>query len=117
MTLVSPIDLPDTPALRKERGAFFTPEEITRFVANWAIRASSDLVFEPAAGDAAFLVTAVNRLRELAQNVSVEPVVHGVEIHADSARVARQRVGEAGGQARSTTVTFLRWNLNRSTTL
>ncbi len=99
MTLVRSIHPDDTPALRKERGAFFTPDEITRFVANWAIRKPDDHVMEPSAGDAAFLVAAVTRLRELTSDMDARPTVDGVEIHAHSARVARQRVREAGGKA------------------
>jgi adenine-specific DNA methylase len=41
----------------------------------------------------------VSRLRDLTQDVEVRPVVDGVEIHAHSARVAHQRVEEAGGKA------------------
>lgn len=92
-------DTDDTAALRKERGAFFTPDAITRFISEWAIRSSTDLILEPAAGDAAFLVAAVARLRELTDDASIQPTVSGVEIHAYSARVARKRVQEAGGQA------------------
>ena len=89
----------DTPELRKERGAFFTPAGITEFVAKWAIRASADRVMEPSAGDAAFLVAAVERLSKLRRRKGSEPEVDGVEIHAHSAKVARQRVREAGGKA------------------
>lgn len=99
MTPLRSIHPNDTPALRKERGAFFTPDGITRFVADWAIRAADDLVMEPSAGDAAFLVAAVTRLRELAPDLDARPNVDGVEIHAHSARIARQRVQEAGGKA------------------
>jgi adenine-specific DNA methylase len=99
VTVASNIDPDDTPGLRKERGAFFTPEKITQFMVNWAIRTPSDLVLEPAAGDAAFLVAAVSRLRGLAEDADLRPIVDGVEIHAHSARVARQRVQEAGGEA------------------
>lgn len=99
MTLVHSTDPDDTPALRKERGAFFTPDEITRFVANWAIRAPGDQVLEPSAGDAAFLVAAVDRLRALTPGKNACPTVDGVEIHAHSARVAHQRVRQAGGNA------------------
>lgn len=99
MTFVSHFDPVDTPALRKERGAFFTPTAITRFISNWAIRAANDRVLEPAAGDAAFLVSAVDRLRELEPGTHSSPMVHGVEIHAHSADVARSRVSDAGGQA------------------
>ena len=90
----------DTPELRKERGAFFTPSDITDFVAKWAIRAAEDRVMEPSAGDAAFLVAAVARLAQLAGSACAKPAVDGVEIHAHSARVARRRVREAGGRAR-----------------
>ncbi|MGF6272412.1 adenine-specific DNA-methyltransferase [Massilia sp. UYP11] len=100
MTVASLIDPDDTPALRKERGAFFTPKNITEFIANWAIRASCDMVLEPAAGDAAFLIAAVNRLRDLSEDRKTRPTVDGVEIHAHSMEIARQRVQDAGGQAR-----------------
>lgn len=100
MTLVHSIDPDDTPARRKERGAFFTPDEITRFVVDWAIRTPGDLVLEPSAGDAAFLVAAVRRLHELTPDMDARPTVDGVEIHAHSARVANQRVRGAGGKAR-----------------
>lgn len=100
LTLVRSIDPDDTPALRKERGAFFTPDEITRFMANWAIRTHLDRVLEPSAGDAAFLVAAVRRLRDLSPDGNARPTVDGVEIHAYSARVARERVLAAGGETK-----------------
>lgn len=89
----------DTPEVRKERGAFFTPCEITGFVSNWAIRAAGDRVMEPSAGDAAFLVAAVARIAQLRRGKGAEPEVDGVEIHAHSARIARRRVREIGGKA------------------
>lgn len=90
------IPKPDTPALRKARGAFFTPDGVTRHLAEWAIRSAEDAVLEPSAGEAAFLVAAVDRLRELGAR---EPVVHGVELHHASAHVARDVVAAAGGVA------------------
>jgi adenine-specific DNA methylase len=93
------IDPADTREMRKERGAFFTPTEITEFVVNWAIRTDGDRVMEPSAGDAAFLVAAVHRMTTLRRNEGAPPEVDGVEIHAHSARVARRRVREAGGIA------------------
>lgn len=100
MTLVPIIDPDDSPVLRKGRGAFFTPDDITRFIGNWAIRSANDRVLEPSAGDAAFLVAAVDRLRELAADPHSCPSVEGVEIHGHSARIARQRVREAGGKCK-----------------
>ncbi|WP_431112478.1 hypothetical protein [Variovorax paradoxus] len=54
---------------------------------------------EPSGGDAAFLVSAAARLRELAAEPDVQLIVDGVEIHAHSARVESQRVREVGGTA------------------
>ena len=95
--LVGGSEVVDTPALRKARGAFFTPEEITRFISRWAIHRPEDRVLEPSAGDAAFLVAAVDRLHELAQDPGWTPIVDGVELHPGSARTARQRILAAGG--------------------
>lgn len=99
--MVSPSLIPpkDTPELRKERGAFFTPAAIAEFVAHWAVRAGIDRIMEPSAGDAAFLVAAVERLSKLRRRKDTEPQVDGVEIHAHSAKMARQRVRDAGGKA------------------
>ncbi len=87
----------DTQELRKARGAFFTPQPIVRFIAEWALRDVADTVFEPSAGDAEFLVEAVRRLRDLGDRRDFAPTVSGVEIHKHSARVGRERVREAGG--------------------
>jgi adenine-specific DNA methylase len=93
----------DTPALRKARGAFFTPDGVTRHLAEWAIQSADDSVLEPSAGEAAFLVAAVDRLRELG---AANPVVHGVELHQESACAARDVVTEAGGVAKIRVIDF-----------
>lgn len=93
----------DSAAARKARGAFFTPTAITRYLADWAVRGPGDSVFEPSAGDAAFLVAATERLRGLGAE---RPQLHGVEIHAASAATARRRVAEAGGRASVRTADF-----------
>lgn len=98
--------LVDTAELRKARGAFFTPGTITEFIAEWAIRDADDLVLEPSTGDAAFLVSAVERLRQLDGRPAISPRVDGVEIHPHSARVAHCRVKEAGGTAKITISDF-----------
>lgn len=93
----------DTAATRKARGAFFTPPEITRYLTRWAVRTPADAVFEPAAGEAAFLVEAVTRLGELG---AADPSVDGVELHPASAATARRRVADAGGKAQIRTADF-----------
>jgi adenine-specific DNA methylase len=89
----------DTSELRKARGAFFTPDALTRFITDWAVRSPTDQVMEPSAGDAAFLVEAARRLIELGNDT---PTVAGVEIHEHSVRVAQDRVAAAGGVAEIT---------------
>lgn len=86
----------DTPSLRKGRGAFFTPEGITQHLAAWAVRDASDRVLEPSTGEAAFLVAAVDRLKELG---AIEPEVHGVEVHGESAGIARALINQLGARA------------------
>lgn len=85
----------DTAELRKARGAFFTPEPISRFIARWAIRAAEDRVLEPSAGDAEFMLAAAARLSDLSVGGCL-PVVEGVEIHEASAAIGRDRVVAAG---------------------
>ncbi len=97
MSALQAIHPEDTPDLRKARGAFFTPDEITAFIVEWGIRSPSDRVLEPSSGDAAFLVAAVRKLREFDGSENSRPVVDGVEIHEHSAQVGRERVESAGG--------------------
>ena len=96
----------DTSAHRKARGAFFTPPEITRYIANWAVRASTDRVLEPSCGDAEFLLAAGSRLRELGAGLFAGEQLNGVELHAPSAQVALERVHAAGLSAAITVSDF-----------
>jgi adenine-specific DNA-methyltransferase len=81
--------VPDTPALRKARGAFFTPPELSRFIAEWAVRGATDVVLEPSAGEASFLLAAGERLRALGgSGAPARGQLRGVELHAGSAREA-----------------------------
>jgi adenine-specific DNA-methyltransferase len=84
----------DTPELRKDRGAFFTPPEMAQFLIEWAIRSKNDRVLEPSCGEAAFLQPAARRLRQLGARGSDQ--LHGVELHQASAREAKRLAGAAG---------------------
>lgn len=90
----------DSAPERKSRGAFFTPTAVAQFMAEWAIKSSSDRVLEPSAGDAEFMVAAALRLRELGSDPESLPEVHGVEIHRASAAIGRERVEAAGARAK-----------------
>jgi adenine-specific DNA-methyltransferase len=89
----------DTPALRKARGAFFTPPAVADFIARWAIRNPADRILEPSCGEASFLLSAARRLRELsAQTLTVEQL-HGVELHEASAAQAETLLAGVGARA------------------
>jgi adenine-specific DNA-methyltransferase len=85
-------------AARKSRGAYFTPPDLSRFLAEWAIRDAEDSVLEPSCGDAVFLHAAGDRLRALGDGRH-RPILHGVEIHRVSAARARSSLAGRGHQA------------------
>lgn len=91
----------DTSALRKARGAFYTPEPLARYVTDWAVRSVDDKVLEPSCGEAAFLLAAVDRLGALREAEADPTVPHldGVELHETSAAAARDLLREAGVEA------------------
>jgi adenine-specific DNA-methyltransferase len=84
----------DSQELRKVRGAFFTPPELCRYMAEWAIRTPADRVLEPSCGEAAFLLAAAERLAELGP--AQAGGLRTVELHEPSARAA-QALLQAGG--------------------
>ncbi len=91
----------DTLALRKARGAFFTPPEIARFLVDWAVRQPSDAVLEPSCGKASFLLAAGDRLGALGANqLFWSHQLHGIEIHRESAEAARALLADSGLDAK-----------------
>lgn len=95
-TLTTPFPIvaePDDREQRKARGAFFTPEALTRYVVEWAVRTPEDLVLEPSCGEAAFLLEAGARLRTLG---NMSPVLHGFDLHAPSVEQATSLLRQKG---------------------
>ncbi|KAA1249715.1 SAM-dependent DNA methyltransferase [Mycobacterium simiae] len=92
----------DTAALRKARGAFFTPAAVARYITEWSIRSTSDRILEPSCGEASFLLAAVERLTTLRTPGKAEQyaALDGVELHLASARAARKLLRNAGVEAR-----------------
>lgn len=65
----------------KLRGGYYTPDRISEFIVEWAIRNSSDSVLEPSCGDGSFLSAITNRLRVLGStNEKIKQNVIGVEL-------------------------------------
>ena len=83
--------LGDTAAMRKARGAFFTPRPVARFVAEWAVTSPTDAVLEPSCGEAIFLheVGATGHMGQLV----------GVELHEASARESEHSLRAEGVNA------------------
>lgn len=97
----------DTSALRKARGAFFTPPEMVSFIASWAIRSQNDVVLEPSCGEAAFLTDAARRLDvQGKRSDTLASQLHGVEVHAPSAAAALDALDALGFGAQIRTADF-----------
>ena len=84
---------------RKHRGAFFTPQPIADFLAEWAINSRTDKIFEPSCGEAAFLLSA-HRLRARLPISATDGGLFGVEIHTDTARTALEKLHAAGAKCK-----------------
>ncbi len=55
----------ESPDEVKARGAFYTPSELTTFLASWALRSSGDRILEPSCGDGAFVTALGSRFAQL----------------------------------------------------
>lgn len=86
---------PDSPAQRKARGAFFTPEAVARYVTQWAVRSADDSVLEPSCGEAAFLLEAGRHLVTLGAKPELMSL-HGAELHEASASNALALLAHEG---------------------
>jgi adenine-specific DNA-methyltransferase len=96
----------DSPDARKARGAFFTPEELCRYIATWAIRSRDDVVLEPSCGEAAFLVASAHRLIELGGRPDVLTQLFGVDLHRTSVGRARRAARKCGVKTHLRTADF-----------
>lgn len=65
----------------KLRGGYYTPDKISEFIAEWAIRKTSDSVLEPSCGDGSFLSAITTRYRALgATDEQIRNNVLGIEL-------------------------------------
>lgn len=64
----------------KLRGGYYTPDIISEFIAEWAVRTASDTILEPSCGDGSFLSAISRRLKGLGATVEqIKQNVIGVE--------------------------------------
>jgi len=89
------VQLGDSPQLRKQRGAFFTPYPIAEYLAEWALRGATNggVVLDPTCGEGVFLLAAANRL------AAHERTGHliGIDVHQPSLDETADLLGDAGG--------------------
>ncbi len=75
----------------KLRGGYYTPDKISEFISEWAIRTPSDSVLEPSCGDGSFLSAITKRFSELGATVEqIRKNVIGVELDAAEAEKSAQ---------------------------
>ena len=71
----------------KLRGGYYTPDKISEFIAEWAIRTQSDSVLEPSCGDGSFLSAITKRLQTLGTPAKqIKKNVIGIELDKIEAR-------------------------------
>ena len=65
----------------KLRGGYYTPDKISEFITDWAIRTPVDSVLEPSCGDGSFLSAITKRYSELGANhETIKENVIGIEL-------------------------------------
>lgn len=86
MTNLDAAEPADEPALRKQRGAFFTPYPIAEYLAEWAVRgAGIGRVLDPTCGEGVFLLACARQLES--SGVAPEEItrrLYGIDIHSRS---------------------------------
>lgn len=78
----------------KARGAFYTPERLTRFLVRWGVRSRGERVLEPSCGDGAFVAAIADRFQELGGVASAWHLL-GVEREPSEADKARSAAPNA----------------------
>lgn len=75
----------------KLRGGYYTPDKISEFITDWAVKTVADTILEPSCGDGSFLNAITHRLKILgATRQEVKKNVIGVELDSVEAEKAAQ---------------------------
>ena len=75
----------------KLRGGYYTPDKISEFISEWAIRTPSDSVLEPSCGDGSFLSAITKRFSEFGATAEqIRKNVIGVELDSAEAKKSAQ---------------------------
>ena len=75
----------------KLRGGYYTPDKISEFISEWAIRTPSDFVLEPSCGDGSFLSAITKRFSDFGATAEqIRKNVIGVELDSAEAEKSAQ---------------------------
>jgi len=91
----------DTPELRKQRGAYFTPYRIADFLVAWALAGRRDAtLLDPTCGEGVFLQAAARRLAAAGATPSdIRNQLFGVDLHQESLAEASRLLAAEGHEA------------------
>lgn len=78
---------------RKSLGVYYTPNDLSKVLCDWAIRRSNEAVLEPSFGGCGFLEASINRLRLLGSE-SPESRVYGADIDKRAFSFLYEKVGK-----------------------
>ncbi len=73
------------PAIRKRRGEFYTPPQVSSLMARWTVRSADDVILDPAVGSGTFLLQSAARLKSFGAS-PIECAAHlvGIDINSTS---------------------------------
>lgn len=70
---------------QKRHGQTYTPESVSHFLTNWAIRGRDDTILEPSVGEGRFVFDSYNRLLSLgADEDEASEAIYGLDIDEDA---------------------------------
>lgn len=77
---------------KKSLGVYYTPDNLSKVMCDWAIRKPSECVFEPSFGGCGFLDASISRLQELGAT-SPESNVYGVDVDERAFHFLYEKIG------------------------
>ncbi|GGC49818.1 methyltransferase [Haloferax sulfurifontis] len=83
---------------QKQRGQTYTPESVSSFLVEWAVRDSSDTVLEPSVGEGRFVFDAYDRLLDLgASEDAARGQIYGADIDEEAVETLQESAREQTG--------------------
>ena len=77
--------------INKLRGGYYTPQDVTRFITEWAIQNRTSKILEPSCGDGHFVKDSVERLLFLGATTNeIKRNVFAVELYEEEAKKASE---------------------------